>query len=345
MNDISTIPNLLLQYILSNVESNIDKICLSMSCKRLFNQRPYYLRLRCECRMSNERYRAVSLTSFTQQLVQVDPPPVLTLQQLKDQRNVPSKMIWTIDTSVAANAIPAAVTDLEFGMAFNQPLKPGALPLTIRKLILGEQFRKVLMPGSIPPLVEVLKFGTDYNIPLVQGILPNSLRKLDLSRCSVILNKSAPLPAGITSLSLPNQQIPIIFLPPNLLHLKLPRDYSHRLQHLPESVRTIKGSFMEDTNFKWIPSIPSHLETLQVTVLTMRLDPTRILSYTFKPLIHINTVVLNLAREDRFFIRRLDRRSALVVVERTMEGFIAPIDQFARHFLRFRTELLRLEWV
>ncbi|KAN0035757.1 hypothetical protein ACTA71_005048 [Dictyostelium dimigraforme] len=79
-----------------------------------------------------------------------------------------------------------SLTELKFDKynKFNQVIEPGDLPISLKRLTLGDSFNQKLIIGSLPPQLEYLSFGLEFNQPLSDdddgggGVLPNSIQTL-----------------------------------------------------------------------------------------------------------------------------------------------------------------------
>ncbi|EGC38760.1 hypothetical protein DICPUDRAFT_148547 [Dictyostelium purpureum] len=74
-----------------------------------------------------------------------------------------------------AGSIPKVHT-LSFGKDFNQPLEPGAIPLTVRSLSFSDEFNQPILPGALPSSLESLSFGRYFNQPLEHNSIPQGLK-------------------------------------------------------------------------------------------------------------------------------------------------------------------------
>ncbi len=102
------------------------------------------------------------------------------------------------------NIFPSSLEILEFAMNFNQPINPGVLPRSLKKLEFSSQsqFKQPIQPGWLPEGIEELSiYSLKFQLPLISGIFPSGLKKLILD-CE-LKESIAPriLPSNLNSLT------------------------------------------------------------------------------------------------------------------------------------------------
>lgn len=147
--------------------------------------------------------------------------------------------------------------------SMNQPIPPGALPLTLQRLQIGWNWNQYVVAGALPPSLTWLRFGADFRQHLSVGVLPSSITHLSLGEsfdhellpgvlpASLIELEvgwmfdqalhSGSLPAGLRRLTMfgkYNYPFPPGILPSSLTHLHLGDHYNQPLQpsSLPSSL-------------------------------------------------------------------------------------------------------------
>ncbi|KAM9965965.1 hypothetical protein ACTFIR_006149 [Dictyostelium discoideum] len=163
-----------------------------------------------------------------------------------------------------------SLTELNFTHynRFNEEIKPGDLPITLKKLSLGSIFNKVLIHGSIPPQLEYLNLGEEFNKPLEEGILPNSIKTLYLGvKFSQIL-KVFDLPKSLTNLigigNLKLQSPNVLNELTQLIELNLGNYYNHQIEvnYLPLNLKSLN---LGSLNQSLIPnSLPNSITFLDM---------------------------------------------------------------------------------
>ena len=121
--------------------------------------------------------------------------------------------------------LPSNLTQLEFGMKFNQPL-PKVLPMQLRKLVLGDSFNQSL--PVLPASLLVLSVGRKFNQPLTT--LPDSLTQLFLGDDF--------------------EKIQFLSWPASLTHLKLGRRCPRLLGALPVSLANLHLATLR-SDYSW----------------------------------------------------------------------------------------------
>ena len=80
------------------------------------------------------------------------------------------------DTSV----VPSNILEIILDKGFNQKIRKGDLPDSLRRLLSWEDFNQIIDPGTMPANLEYIYLGGAYNKPLQRNSLPPNLKTLDL---------------------------------------------------------------------------------------------------------------------------------------------------------------------
>jgi hypothetical protein len=90
--------------------------------------------------------------------------------------------------------LPHSLTNLQFGMHFDQLLKKGVLPNSLKKLWFGHGFNQIIGPKVLPPSLTELRFGDNFNQIIDLGVLPSSLKRICFGEdfCQSIENTILP---------------------------------------------------------------------------------------------------------------------------------------------------------
>ncbi|EFA77872.1 hypothetical protein PPL_09372 [Heterostelium album PN500] len=131
---------------------NSDKICLSLTCKKLYNEKDGYL-------------------------VLITPPSIHDFEHLKkrpffnmkDYTNVVQK---SYEQRGNANDLPNITPRVSKP---NELFEVGVIPVGTTKLVFGDEFDRQLEPNSIPSSVISIVFGANFNQPIRDGDLPVEL--------------------------------------------------------------------------------------------------------------------------------------------------------------------------
>jgi hypothetical protein len=130
------------------------------------------------------------------------------------------------------NIFPSSLTDLTFGIEFNQPIKMGVLPMNLENLSFGRDFNKLIDANVLPENLKSLTFGKCFNQLIEKGVLPINLTNLvfgnDFNQPIGINN----LPINLINLTLGfkfDQRIYKRILPTNLKQLTIHSTYEPML--------------------------------------------------------------------------------------------------------------------
>ncbi|EFA86786.1 hypothetical protein PPL_00591 [Heterostelium album PN500] len=191
----------ILEYLISFVESNVDRCCFALTCKKLFNQRNRYLHFKIEDLHFNRthynhlyRYRISPsvLSSFREQVLRSiessDGFKIRDITQFEEDYRRDKSVPYDIDTdAIRINysiplpllCLPSNLRYLEFGYNFNQPIAPDVLPSTLRIMKFGLHYNQVIKPGVLPSGLTHLTLGMCFNQLLDVGALPQELEFLE----------------------------------------------------------------------------------------------------------------------------------------------------------------------
>ena len=98
--------------------------------------------------------------------------------KIKEDHEIIKKIY--IDTNVFNLDIFPKLTHLQFGDNFNQAIKKGVFPNSLKDLVFGYEFNQPIGKNILPNSLEILKFGDYFNQPIGEGVLPNSLEHLEI---------------------------------------------------------------------------------------------------------------------------------------------------------------------
>ena len=99
--------------------------------------------------------------------------------------------------------VPSGLKHLSYGHAFNQPIAPGDLPVTLTQITFGSCFKHPIGESVLPPGLTELRFGHDFNHPIGVGVLPASLSELTFGHSFNQAIDEGVLPCGLRRLTLP----------------------------------------------------------------------------------------------------------------------------------------------
>ncbi|EFA78975.1 hypothetical protein PPL_08443 [Heterostelium album PN500] len=182
---IVNLSHLLLLKIVSYLEDNIDRICVSLVCKRFFDERDKYLyfntdnigmnNIQVEEDKDDEIYNhknVFTLKSYRSSILR-------SLNQKKEiYKMISNSNVSTLKgisslSCISAGVLPNTLKKLKFGSNFNQALEPHVLPSSLTHLQLGRDYAQTLQVGSLPPNLRVLI--NNGNCVISDGVLPQSL--------------------------------------------------------------------------------------------------------------------------------------------------------------------------
>lgn len=174
--------------------------------------------------------------------------------QSLDARVLPStvtELVFTdessFDHSFQPGALPLALRKLILGQAFNQALEPklsddqleseDAFPVSLQELFLGYSFDQPLISGGVLSRLTNLTYldlGLSYNHPILVGALPASIQVLHFDLHADFDSPIEPysLPASLTTLEFGryfDQPLEVGTLPESLQSLHFGRHFNQRL--------------------------------------------------------------------------------------------------------------------
>ncbi|EFA85099.1 hypothetical protein PPL_02096 [Heterostelium album PN500] len=244
MNDFSNISLYLLKKIFSYIDSNFDKLCISLICKSFYIERDSYFNFHNDQTLPNKEYiKGLNLNSYQKFIDNPIELSNLTVSLVDSDRNDPFSI--KIENLLSDDSeIPMKYGKVNFNNSYflDQPMPVLRRSHHIKELSFGYRFNQVVLKNDVlPPYLEKL-FITVYK-PLERNCFPESL--VDLT-----LQYNHPLTYGA--------------LPPNLLELGL-RNYEHDIEPgvLPDSLKTLYLSAKFDKPLK-VGSLPPNLEFLSL---------------------------------------------------------------------------------
>ena len=132
-------------------------------------------------------------------------------------------------------SIPEGIDEIHFGCDFNQPIIPGLLPKSLKKIGSSHDFNQELEIGSIPEGTEGIDFGFDFNHPIAPGLLPKNTKKLILSDAF-------------------NNQIEEGSMPGGLQVIEINRKYDGTFENVPKTAKIISQYHIPDIKYTLIHS-------------------------------------------------------------------------------------------
>ena len=145
-----------------------------------------------------------------------------------------------------AGQLPASLTRLVLGLRYNQPLEPGVLPASLQQLHLGGSYDQPLRSDMFPPQLRGLYLGAAYNQPITPGSIPASVTHLRLSERFDQPLQSGSIPHGVVHLSFVGdvpygQPLSAGVFPTSLRELVIGRQlqlpHHHHLPHFPPGLQ------------------------------------------------------------------------------------------------------------
>ncbi len=157
--------------------------------------------------------------------------------------------------------LPNNLQELSLGWTFDQPLKPGFLPMSLKVLDFGTNFNQSIESLNILVNLIHLKLGWCFNHPIIQ--LPPNLLSLEM----IGYNRDLPnLPPHLEKLVLGtfNALIPIGVLPSSLKKLKC-KEYTQKLTNgvLPKDLECLTLEKCDDYESN---SLPKNLKYLKLPI-------------------------------------------------------------------------------
>ncbi len=150
---------------------------------------------------------------------------------------------------------------LFFDRNFNQPIKSGILPRSLKELIFSycSEFNQPIEIGWISEGIEILTIGENFQFPLIPDIFPSSLKELNI-HCKFIhqINRGI-FPSSLENLFLNSaleEPIAVGIFPSNLKKLNFGENFNQPIlqNSLPPGLESL---LFENSNF--YPLFPSIL--------------------------------------------------------------------------------------
>jgi FNIP Repeat len=95
---------------------------------------------------------------------------------------------------------------LHLSHVYKQPLPPGVLPSTLRRLVLGCRFNKRLEAGSLPHGLEVVQFSVEYTHRADAWCSSSSIWRRAGAMSSLLIAPTCPTTYGGFRLTAPAEQ-------------------------------------------------------------------------------------------------------------------------------------------
>ncbi|EFA76804.1 hypothetical protein PPL_09556 [Heterostelium album PN500] len=211
--------HVILKHIISYLD-NIDRICLSLICKSLFQDRDKFIQFKLgetlDPYIIDEKYVLPSFRNIIRN--QFGQIPITNLFRFEENQ------------ICKVGSIPDGTTNLSFQPFFDSVIEPHSIPESVDTLNLGYKFNKPLEPNSLPPRLKTLMISMCYKQPLQNYTLPNSIETLLISYIPFSLET---LPTSLVELCFVDG-IPIPLkpgmLPPTLRRLTILGEYRFPLE-------------------------------------------------------------------------------------------------------------------
>ncbi|EFA78974.1 hypothetical protein PPL_08442 [Heterostelium album PN500] len=301
-----------IKLIVSYLEDNIDRICVSLVCKRWFDESDKYLYFNTDNIGIIQNQEEDGADEDSDGIFTLESYRSLIMRSLEQKSNCTLSIgrsfyqtDYTVDPSTnideTTDIITANITTVSsnfqvlnekytknlYRMISNSNVDTlkrisnlsCVLPVNLTSISFGETFNVPLLAGYLPPNLKKLKFecNPDFNQAISAGVLPNTLKKLKFGE---VFNKRLEpnvLPSSLTYLELGyyyDQTLQVGSLPPNLRVL-IHKGESKISSNgvLPQSLCTLRS------HISWLPFIKSlnNLTTLTIfntdeTIITLNLS-------------------------------------------------------------------------
>ncbi|EFA83106.1 hypothetical protein PPL_03896 [Heterostelium album PN500] len=283
-NNVVNLPNILLAKIINELKDNLDKLYLTLVCKRWFDIRDSILSFDCQdcylVKFEQKRFFLKSyISTFNHSYMRKDNGALLFGSSLAGKRfhyrlnyrnkyRVPNstreiyfdaEFNLNIDNMLMKLSM-SNVTHIYFNDNFKQPIAKGLFPPTIKLISFGYYWNHPIDEGVLPAHLESLSFIGCFNQPINEKSLPSTIKHLKLSVLfdyKHLFANDKLLPCNLQSLDIPRSNkelIPPGFLPANLTEIKsLFVDELLLPSVLPSSIRSISLDIGSQTNRLAIP--------------------------------------------------------------------------------------------
>ncbi|GAM23784.1 hypothetical protein SAMD00019534_069590 [Acytostelium subglobosum LB1] len=194
---INHIPLLLVQKIVSHVESNIDRLCLLLTCNKFFENRDKLLLFRMRAPLNDERRdlkelcsrvesgERFSMNSFRQQMLDTLRIAKATYgreESLYLAEDCEDDDEYEFDDDIQVLELShdiASKNTPRISFNFMQ------IPPTVHVLML-EYYEQVIPPNTIPCSIVDVTLGKHYRFPLQVGTIPESVTSLSSALISLL---------------------------------------------------------------------------------------------------------------------------------------------------------------
>ncbi|EFA76277.1 hypothetical protein PPL_10038 [Heterostelium album PN500] len=198
------ISHLLLSNIVKRLDDNVDRICLSLVCKRWYNERSGYLSFNTDkINIFNENnkhsiylnsYKSLLFNSIKQKnncTLIISDTKLNYDYHLADSELMEIDSINTMNVSkieMTTDYQPSVLKKLYQLISDCNSIRSlkyccsldCVLPVNLTCLSFSDDFDEPLLPGYLPPKLIKLKFGLAFNQPIGIGLLPSTLETLIL---------------------------------------------------------------------------------------------------------------------------------------------------------------------
>ncbi|EFA83132.1 hypothetical protein PPL_03922 [Heterostelium album PN500] len=258
------LPHILLTKIVRQLENNLDRICLSLVCRKFYDERDSYLSFNSDfiakCTPFANQPVMFSRSYQKQFNDQINSEPKNSLLFISSSEIQPfgsgafnqifndnsiekiyfaDNFKWDLNlyTKLIGNS---NVKTIQLGWNFNDSIPPSSIPSNIETIIFGFNFNKELEVGSLPPNLKKIIFEGYFNKVFQPGVLPNSLEEIRFGSHYQMEFIVGSLPANLKVMEFTNDYDPplsTVTLPPTLERITKLR--ARDLPQLPSSIKSI----------------------------------------------------------------------------------------------------------
>ncbi|GAM25217.1 hypothetical protein SAMD00019534_083920 [Acytostelium subglobosum LB1] len=276
----------LLRYIVSKLDSNIDRLCLSFTCKHLYTIRERYLRLE---QSSPFKVNADHLLDYSAH----------TLRSYESLlTSSVSNVRCVCDASMIVLEIaPSYCTTIDYSYHFKLTCDMSKIPNNIHTLIVRHTQCNRL--GELPTSITRLKLDMDgyfmlrlagealtnlnlrYNVRLPPHCIPSSVITLKLTCPEVHLGD---IPHSVTRLTLSVGRLSVGVIPPSVTHLRCTGCLDDQLSSegvIPDSVTTLYFRELVLTKGSYLPTSITSLTFDKVHGIGLLPLPSSVTDLTF----------------------------------------------------------------
>eukprot|EP01132_Coremiostelium_polycephalum_P004334 gene4334-5424_t len=200
--------------------------------------------------------------------------------------------------------IPSNITEfkMEFDFRVREPIMPGDLPISIKKLEFGD-YKLPLCVGSIPLQVEEIQLGFHFHQEILPHVIPNGCKILSNSFLEQKTFQRNAFPASLTHFHSLTKTVNLLhpgILPPTLTHLTLRESFDPSVSVLPPWLEYLNCNFETVTvemfeNVKNLQTIVFHSQLQEIKVFAI---PNSVTKIQFSHQVKINLISGTLPKEN-----------------------------------------------